>query len=107
MVKFSLYGINMAKRNLTLKRSDLLETRQSSRPREAEEFKLLKKIGLKIKNEIVHHNTNVDRLAVESETSRGTVRRALKGEINIGLITLDRIAKAFGYDDVVEFLKDL
>lgn len=98
----------MAKKYASKKDSrDTLEKRQTSRPREDYEFKLLRQIGLKIKNEIVHHNTNVDRLAVESETSRGTVRRALKGEINIGLITLDRIAKAFGYKDVIEFLKDL
>jgi len=97
----------MAKKYAAPKKNDILEKRQTSRPREEDEFKLLRKVGLKIKNEIVRHNTNVDRLAVESETSRGTVRRALKGEINIGLITLDRIAKAFGYDDVIDFLKAL
>ena len=81
--------------------------KQSSKPREDWEFKLLKRIGNRIKVDLVNKGLPVDRLAIESETSRGSVRRILAGEGNIGVVTLDRIARALGYSDVVEFFAKL
>jgi len=81
--------------------------KQSSRPREDWEFKLLKTIGLRIKAELVNRQLPVDRLAIESETSRGSVRRIIEGQSNTSIVTLDRIARALGYKDVIEFFSKL
>lgn len=50
----------------------------------------------------------VEWLAWESETSRATIRRIFDGDRNIGIITIDRVAKALGYKNgVKDLLNDI
>lgn len=92
-------------RNKTKAQAFMNENKQSSTPRNDAEYKLLKRISKRIKNDLVESKKTVDWLAVESETSRGSVRRIVDGEFNFTILTIDRISKALGYTDVVEFLK--
>ena len=81
------------------------EPRSQSKPRNDEELRLLKLIGRKIHQELYNLNKPVEWLAWESETSRATIRRIFDADRNIGVITLDRVSKALGYKNVVEFFK--
>src|SRR5438046_299046 len=87
-----------------IERNELLHKR-ASKPRDEAELNLLKRIGEKIYRDLSKLGKSVEWLGFESETSRATVRRIFDGKHNIGLVTLDRIAKALGYKDVVEFFK--
>lgn len=77
--------------------------KKSSKPREDWEFKLLKKIGTQIRKDLVKKGISVDRLSIDSETSRGSVRRLISGDCNINIITLDRVVRTLDYNDVIEF----
>jgi ribosome-binding protein aMBF1 (putative translation factor) len=78
-----------------------------SRPRNDDEFKLLKKIGDRIHRDLAKKGRPVEWLAFEAETARSTIRRIFDGDANIGVVTLNRVAQALGYKDVVEFFQDL
>lgn len=80
-------------------------SKQKSNPRTDEEIKLLKSIGSRIHKELYQLGKTVEWLAFESETSRATIRRIFDADRNIGVVTLDRVAKALGYEDIIEFLK--
>jgi hypothetical protein len=81
--------------------------KQSSKPRDEWEFKILHKIGKKIRLDLVNIQMSVDKLAIESETSRGSVRRVIEGKSNTSLVTLDRIVRVLGYKDVIDFFVNL
>lgn len=82
-------------------------TKTSSKTRSDDEIKLLKKISKKLRADLVKSGFNVDQLAVESETSRGSVRRVLDGNDNITILTLDRLSKALGYEGALDFLNTI
>lgn len=88
-------------------RSAIEFPRQSSRPREESEMKLLKTIGEQIYKDLFKKEKSVEWLGFESETSRATIRRIFDGDRNIGIVTLDRVSRALGYKSVVEFFKTL
>lgn len=80
----------------------------SPEPLSTEELRLLKRIGSHISKKLHDKDKPVEWLAWESETSRATIRRIFDADRNIGIVTLDRVAKALGYKDgVVGLLKDL
>jgi len=79
--------------------------RQLSKPRNNDEFQLLKAIARKIHRELSALGKPVEWLAFESETSRATIRRVFDADRNVGIVTLDRIAKALRYKDIVDFFK--
>lgn len=82
--------------------------KNTSTPRSQEEFRLLKRIGQRIHKRLNDLNEPVEWLAWESETSRATVRRIFDADRNVGVLTLDRVARALGYKDgVVGLLNDL
>ena len=87
--------------------SDLDLRRASSKPKTTSELKLLRKISRRIRQDLHDKQKPVEWLAFDSETSRATVRRLFDADRNLGLITLDRIAKALGYQDVVDLLNRL
>ena len=77
-------------------------------PKSSEELRLLKRIGQRIHKHLHDNNKPVEWLAWESETSRATVRRIFDADRNVGLLTLDRVAKALGYKDgIIGLLNDL
>ena len=78
-----------------------------SRPRNESEQKLLRTIGRRVHKDLSDKGKPVEWLAFEAETARSTVRRIFGGEGNIGIATLDRIARALGYEDVIHFFKQL
>jgi hypothetical protein len=78
-----------------------------SSPRNDAEFRLLKSIGRKIHTELSRKEKPVEWLAFESETSRATIRRIFDADRNIGVVTLDRVARALGYKDVTDFFKSM
>ena len=80
---------------------------RSSKPREGDELKLMKRIGRRIHKDAYEQNFAQDRLAVEAEVSRHTLERIFKGEDNIGIITLHRVSKALGYKGIIDFIKNL
>lgn len=69
------------------------------------EKKILTKIALKIRKDLYDLDKSLEWLAWESEVARSTVQRVLEADRNVGIITLDKIAKSLGHKDVVEFLK--
>ncbi len=79
--------------------------RQSSRPRDDGELKLLKTIGERIYRDLYKMEKSVEWLGFESETSRATIRRIFDGDRNVGVVTLNRVAQALGYKDIIEFFK--
>lgn len=78
-----------------------------SRPRDEGELKLLRVIGRKIHKDLHDKGKPVEWLAFEAETARSTIRRMFDGDGNIGIVTLDRVAKALGYKDVIDFFHQL
>lgn len=78
-----------------------------SRLRSESEQKLLKAIGRQVHKDLADKGKPVEWLAFEAETARSTVRRIFDGDGNIGIATLDRISRALGYADVIEFFKRL
>lgn len=73
-----------------------------------EEMRLLKRIGQRVHKHLYDLNRTVEWLAWESETSRATVRRIFDADRNVGVLTLDRVAKALGYKDgIIGLLNDL
>lgn len=82
--------------------------KSSSTPRSDAEFRLLKRIGQRVHKLLNDQNKPVEWLAWESDTSRATVRRIFDADRNIGILTLDRIARALGYKDgVIGLMTDL
>lgn len=71
------------------------------------ELRILKRIADRVRRDLARKDKSVERLAFESETSRATVRRILEANRNTGIATLDRVAKALGYRDVLEFLREI
>ena len=90
-----------------LKKDFATPSKQSTKPRNNAEKELLKRVGKKLKNELVKQGFSVLKFAIESDTSRGSVRRVFAGESNVTLLTLDRMAKTLGYEDAIEFLRKL
>ena len=77
-------------------------------PLSVEELRLLKKVGNHIHKILHDKDQPVEWLAWESGTSRATIRRIFDADRNIGIITLDRVARALGYKDgVIGLFKDL
>lgn len=85
----------------------LQKTRLTSRPRTPLEEKLLKRIGRKIHKDLYELGKPIEWLAWEAEIARSTVQRVFDADRNVGIVTLDRIAKALGYADVVAFLNTI
>lgn len=82
--------------------------KSTTTPRSDLEFRLLRKIGQRINKRLYDLNKPVEWLAWESETSRATIRRIFDADRNVGVLTLDRVARALGYKDgVVGLLNDL
>lgn len=80
----------------------------SSKPRNDQELRFLKRIGQFVHGRLVSMNKPVEWLAWESETSRATIRRVFDADRNVGVLTLDRIARALGYKNgVIGLLNDL
>lgn len=74
----------------------------------AEEIRLLKRIGQRIHKHLHDKDETVEWLAWESDTSRATIRRIFDANRNVGVLTLDRVARALGYKDgVTGLLNDL
>ena len=80
---------------------------RSSKPRSDEELKLLKQIGRKVHKELSDMDKPVEWLAFQSEVARSTVRKIFDADSNIGILTLDRVARALGYKSVSDFLARL
>lgn len=82
--------------------------KSSSAPRSEAEFRFLKKIGQQIHKRLYDLGKTVEWLAFESETSRATVRRIFDADRNVGVLTLDRVARALGYKDgIIGLINDL
>jgi hypothetical protein len=79
--------------------------KQPSKPRDSIELKLLREIGKRIYKDLHRRSKSVEWLGFESETSRATVRRILDGDRNIGVVTINRVVRALGYADVIDFFK--
>jgi hypothetical protein len=87
-----------------------MKTREknSSSPRSEEELRFLRRVGQRIHKKLHDIDKPVEWLAWESETSRATVRRIFDADRNVGILTLDRVARALGYKrGVVDLLNDL
>lgn len=87
-----------------------MKTREksSSTPRTDAEFRFLRKIGQRVHKRLYDLDKPVEWLAFESETSRATVRRIFDADRNVGVLTLDRVARALGYKDgLIGLLSDL
>ena len=82
-------------------------SRATSKPRDESEQKLLKKIGRKIHKNLYDEGKPIEKLAWESGIARSTVQRVFDANRNVGILTLDRIAKGLGYKNVIEFLNTL
>ncbi|MBI2522733.1 MAG: hypothetical protein HYV97_20090 [Bdellovibrio sp.] len=78
--------------------------RTTSKPRNQDEEKLLKSIGRKIHKDLYDLDKPVEWLAWESGVARSTIQRIFDADRNLGLLTLDRVAKGLGYAGVIEFL---
>ncbi len=89
------------------KRNRYVDEKQRSGPHDKAEFGILKAIGEKINRDRYKLGKSVEWLGIESETSRATIRRIFDGKYNIGVITLDKVAKALGYRDVMDFFREL
>ena len=76
-------------------------------PRNESEKKLLIKIKQKILQGLHQLNKTVEWLAWESEVARSTVQRVFEANRNVGILTLDRIAKGLGYKSIIEFLNTI
>jgi len=85
----------------------LQRLRNTSKPRTPFEEKLLLRIGRKVHKELYDSNKSIEWLAWEAEIARSTVQRVFEAKYNLGIITLDRIARALGYSDAIEFLKTI
>lgn len=85
----------------------LQRIRTTSRPRSPFEEKFLKRIGRKVHKDLYDLEKPIEWLAWEAEIARSTVQRVFEAKHNVGIVTLDRIAKALGYADVIEFLKTI
>jgi len=85
----------------------LQRTRTTSKPRNPTEEKLLKRIGRKVHKDLYDLDKPIEWLAWEAEIARSTVQRVFEAEHNVGIVTLDRIAKALGYNGVIEFLNTI
>ena len=81
--------------------------RTTSKPRNKSEEQLLKKIGRKIHRDLYDLDKPVEWLGWESGVARSTIQRVFDANRNVGILTLDRIAKGLGYKDVVEFLESV
>ncbi|MBX2989156.1 MAG: hypothetical protein KF802_14795 [Bdellovibrionaceae bacterium] len=75
--------------------------KSQSKPRNDLELKFLKRVGQKVHKDLSNLDKPVEWLAFESETSRATVRRIFDADRNVGILTLDRVARALGYKDGV------
>lgn len=85
-----------------------IREKNSSAPRSETELRFLRKIGQHIHKCLHDLDKPVEWLAFESETSRATVRRIFDADRNIGILTLDRVARALGYKDgLIDLLNDL
>lgn len=73
--------------------------KSGSAPRNDIELRLLKRIGQRVHKDLHDLDKTVEWLAWESDTSRATIRRIFDADRNIGIITLDRVARALGYND--------
>ena len=82
-------------------------SKTTSRPRNQAEEKFLKNVGRKIHKDLYDLNKPVEWLAWESGVARSTIQRIFDANRNVGLLTLDRVAKGLGYKDVVEFLNNI
>lgn len=71
------------------------------------EKQLLEQIAAKIRKDLYDLEKPLEWLAWEAEVARSTVQRVLDADRNIGIITLDRVAKGLGYKNIVEFLSEL
>lgn len=82
--------------------------KNTSSPRSDAEFRFLKRIGQRIHKRLHDMGKPVEWLAFESETSRATVRRIFDADRNVGILTVDRVARALGYKDgITGLLNDL
>ncbi len=79
--------------------------RATSKVRDTEERRLLKRIADQIRKDLYRNGKTVEWLAFESETSRATVRRVFDADRNVGILTLDRVAKALGYRGIADFFE--
>lgn len=87
-----------------------MKTREKglSSPRSEAELRFLRRIGQRIHKHLYDMDKQVEWLAWESETSRATIRRIFDADRNVGILTLDRVARALKYrDGVVGLLNDL
>lgn len=81
---------------------------KSKSPISPEETKFLKKIGERVLKRFSETEETIEWLAWESDTSRATIRRIFDAERNIGILTLDRVAKALSYKNgVIDLINDL
>lgn len=71
------------------------------------EKKLLTQIASKIRKDLYNLDKPLEWLAWESEVSRSTVQRVLDANRNIGIVTLDKIAKGLGYKSAIELLSQI
>ena len=79
-----------------------------STPRSSEELKFLRRVGRSIHKRLHEKNRPVEWLAWESETSRATIRRIFDADRNVGILTLDRVARALGYKNgVIDLMAQL
>lgn len=72
-----------------------------------EELRFLAKIGRRVHKDLYDLGKPVEWLAWEAGLSRATVRRILDANRNVGVLTLQRVAKGLGYKDLAEFMASL
>lgn len=68
---------------------------------------LLKRVGLKIIQDLNQRNQSVDALALQVGMARSTLREIIAGRSNLRLLTLESIATGLGYRDLSEFFAQL
>ncbi|HUP57547.1 MAG TPA: helix-turn-helix transcriptional regulator [Bdellovibrionota bacterium] len=50
---------------------------------------------------------NADRLSLDAQIARSTLREIIAGRSDVRILTVDAMAKAFGYSGAVEFFAEL
>lgn len=79
---------------------------QSSRSR-SPTHPLIRKIGLRIHRHLFENKKPVEWLAFQSGVARSSIREIIAGRSNPRILTLDALARAMGFQGIVDFLNSL
>jgi ribosome-binding protein aMBF1 (putative translation factor) len=90
-----------------------MQPNQKTPPRErvfelnAEDLRMLRRIGLSIARSLNEQGRSVEQLAAELCIARSTLREIIAGRSNARILTLNSIARGLGYANLVDFLSKI